>query len=105
MKWLAAFGVLATIALPVDQSHAADPRYPDWPCAQAKVPEISVVAVWDGLPLDEAEKAWESDPRVKDLIPRVAPRRVPLEDAQRIIADFIVGSADERKQGGTLLFA
>ena len=21
---------------------AADPRYPDWPCAQAKVPEISL---------------------------------------------------------------
>ena len=30
---------------------AADPRYPDWPCAQAKVPEISLAAVWAGPPL------------------------------------------------------
>ena len=72
---------------------------------QAKVPEISVVAVWAGPPLDDAEKAWESDQRVKDLIPRLAPRRVPIEDAQKIIADFIVGNADEREQKGTLLFA
>ena len=29
---------------------AADPRYPDWPCAQAKVPEVSLAAVWAGPP-------------------------------------------------------
>jgi hypothetical protein len=26
-------------------SLAADPRFPDWPCNQIKVPEISVAAV------------------------------------------------------------
>jgi len=26
----------------------ADPRFPDWPCNQIKVPEISVAAVWAG---------------------------------------------------------
>jgi hypothetical protein len=30
----------------IDRRLAADPRYPDWPCAQAKVPEISLAAVW-----------------------------------------------------------
>jgi hypothetical protein len=86
-------------------SRAVDSRYPDWPCVQPKVPEISVVAVWAGPPLDDAEKAWANDQRVKDFIPRLAPRRVPVEDAQKIITDFIVGNADEREQRGTLLFA
>ena len=70
-----------TISAP---ARAADPRYPDWPCVQAKVPEISVAAVWAGPPLDDAEKSWENDPRVKDLVPQLAQRRVPIEDAQKI---------------------
>ena len=41
---------------------AADPRYPDWPCAQAKVPEISLAAVWAGPPLGDAEEKWKNDP-------------------------------------------
>jgi hypothetical protein len=84
---------------------AADPRYPDWPCVQAKVPEISVAAVWSGPPLDDAEKVWMNDPHVKDMIARLAPRRVSIEDAKKIIADFITGVAVEREEKGTLLFA
>ena len=38
---------------------AADPRYPDWPCAQAKVPEISLAAVWAGPPLDDVAGQME----------------------------------------------
>lgn len=86
-------------------ARAADPRYPDWPCVQAKVPEISVAAVWAGPPLDEAEKAWETDQRVKDLVARLAPRRVSIDDAKKAVADFIIGSSAEREQTGTLLFA
>ncbi len=84
---------------------AADPRYPDWPCAQAKVPELSVAAIWAGPPLDDAATAWESDPKIKDMVPRLAARRIPLEDAQKSIADFIIGSAAERGQKAKLLFA
>ena len=42
---------------------AADPRYPDWPCAQIKVPEVSIAAVWAGPPIDDVASAWEQDPR------------------------------------------
>src|SRR5215475_4989190 len=77
---------------------AADPRYPDWPCVQAKVPEISVAAVWSSAPLDDAEEAWSNDPRVKDLVLRLTPRRVSIEDAKKIIADFIAGDAVEREE-------
>lgn len=86
-------------------ARAADLRYPDWPCIQAKVPEISVAAVWAGPPLDDAEKSWESDPGLKDLVPRLAQRRVPIEEAQKAVAEFVVGNATERERKGTLLFA
>ncbi len=41
------------------QALAADPRYPDWPCVQAKVPEISLAAVWAGPPLDDVAGKWK----------------------------------------------
>src|SRR4051812_36153477 len=86
-------------------AHAADPRFPDWPCVQAKVPELSVAAMWAGPPLDDVDKIREGEPAVKDLVPRLAPRRVPIEDAQKIIAEFIVGSVVERQHKGMFLFA
>jgi hypothetical protein len=100
----ASLGVVA-LWLATAPTLGADPRYPDWPCVQAKVPEISAAAVWAGPPLGDAERAWESDQRVRDLIGQLAPRRVPLEDAKRRIADFVTGGADEREERGKLLFA
>jgi hypothetical protein len=86
-------------------ARAADPRYPDWPCIQAKVPEISAASVWAGPPLDDVEKSWENDPHLKDLVPQLAQRRVPIEDAQKAITEFVVGNVSERERKGTLLFA
>jgi hypothetical protein len=94
-------GLLAACA----GARAADSRHPDWPCVQAKVPELSVVAMWAGPPLDDAAQAWESDPKVRDLVPRLAARRVPLADAEKSVAEFITGSAAEREQKAKLLFA
>jgi hypothetical protein len=84
---------------------AADPRNPDWPCVQAKVPELSVVAMWGGPPLDDAARAWEADPKIKDLVPRLAARRVPLGEAEKSVTEFVTGSAAEREQKAKLLFA
>ena len=84
---------------------AADPRYPDWPCAQAKVPELSPAAVWAGPPLDDAAKVWANDPKLKDLVPRIAARRVPVDDARKMIGEVLTGSAAEREAKGTMLFA
>ena len=61
-------------------SFAADARYPDWPCVQAKVPEISVVAVWDGPPI-EPTAVMAGRAGIKDLVARLAARRTPMEDA------------------------
>jgi hypothetical protein len=103
--WLlaAAISVIAwALQMPV---RAADPRYPDWPCVQAKVPELSVAAVWNGPSIADVGNAWEGDPGIKDLVARLAARRTPLEAAERAIADFMVGSAAEKEDKAKKLFA
>ena len=105
MKWVTALGALLAVAGPADQTIAADPRYPDWPCAQAKVPEVSLAAVWNGPALDDATSKWKDNPEVSALIPRLAARRTPLDQAEKAIVDFISKSAAEKKEKGKLLFA
>jgi hypothetical protein len=91
------------IAAPV-QTFAADPRFPDWPCVQIKVPEISVAAVWTGPPIDAVRGQWQSEAKVAELVPRLAARRTPLEAAEKLVAEFL-GSPAERAQNAKLLFA
>src|SRR3954465_15272796 len=84
---------------------AADPRYPDWPCAQAKVPELSLAAVWAGPPLDEVAQTWKGNPKIGALVPRLAARRIPLDEAERAITEFLTNSAADKPTMGKLLFA
>lgn len=98
--------VAAIVALAVSGAAlAADPRYPDWPCHQIKVPEISVAAVWAGPPIDNVGDAWEQDPAISDLVARLAARRTPLADAEKTVSDAITASAAERQQKAKLIFA
>jgi hypothetical protein len=105
MKLLATLCLLVAVAGPVDRSLAADPRYPDWPCAQAKVPEISLAAVWNGPALDDTASKWKDDVKVSALIPRLAARRTPLEEAEKMVIEFLSESAAEKTERGKLLFA
>jgi hypothetical protein len=84
---------------------AADPRYPDWPCAQAKVPEISLAAVWAGPPLGDADEKWKSDPKVSALVEKAAARKTPLDDAQKAITEFLSAPGTDKMTTGKLLFA
>jgi len=84
---------------------ATDPRYPDWPCAQPKVPEISLAAVWAGPPLDDAVEKWKGDAKVSALVPKLAARRTPLEEAEKTITEFVAGSPAEKSEKGKRLFA
>jgi hypothetical protein len=86
-------------------ARAADPRYPDWPCNQLKVPEISIAAVWTGPPIDDVRGTWENDPQIKDLVDRLAARRTPLDEAQKLTATFLTGSAAEKEDKAKRLFA
>jgi hypothetical protein len=98
---LALFAVAASTA----SCLAADPRYPDWPCAQAKVPEISLAAVWAGPPLDDASDKWKDNAKVSALLSKLAARRIPIEEAQNDITEFLTGSTTEKTTTGKLLFA
>ena len=66
-------------------------RDPDWPCIQAKVPELSAAAVWSGPPIETALQAGEDDPEVAALAAELAQRRMPIEDATAAIKAFAAG--------------
>jgi len=83
----------------------ADPRYPDWPCAQPKVPELSAATMWNGPSIADVGDTWQDDAKVKDLVERIAARRTPLDVAQKAITEFIVGTPAEKQQKAKLVFA
>ena len=105
MKWQIAIAAVLLIAASTDVGFAADPRYPDWPCVQAKVPEISLAAVWAGPPLDDVKDKWKDDAKVSALVSKLAARRTPLEDAQKLITEFLAAPAPDKATAGKLLFA
>ncbi|MGJ0395421.1 MAG: hypothetical protein ACR65U_04225 [Methylocystis sp.] len=78
---------------------------PDWPCRQVRVPELAIASVWTGPPLDEAMKHWRDDQTIADLVVRLAQRRTPIDEAERLVAQFAKSSGDRRKERLTTLFA
>jgi hypothetical protein len=86
-------------------ARGADPRFPDWPCNQVKVPELSVAAVWAGPSIDDVGNAWEEDATTRDLVAQLTARRMPLDDAQEAIANVLTGTEAERRQKAKLIFA
>jgi hypothetical protein len=105
MRWQVAIGAMLAVLASTEFSRAADPRYPDWPCTQAKVPEISLAAVWAGPPLDDVADQWKSDAKVSALVAKLAARRIPVEEGQKAITEFLAASAAEKAAMGKLLFA
>jgi hypothetical protein len=103
-RWSVAMAVAIELTLQ-GIALAADPRFPDWPCNQVKVPEISVAAVWAGPSIDDVGNAWQDDATIKDLVVRLAARRTPLDEAQKAISDFITGPESERQKKAKLIFA
>jgi hypothetical protein len=104
MKWRIMAWMLLAVAASAESCFAADPRYPDWPCAQAKVPEVSLAAVWAGPPLDDSANKWKDDARVSALVPHLAARRTPLDEAEKTIKDFLAAS-EQKAETGKSLFA
>ncbi|WP_407119801.1 hypothetical protein [Bradyrhizobium sp. STM 3561] len=86
-------------------ARAADPRYPDWPCTQAKVPEISLAAVWAGPPLGDAEAKWKDDARISALVAKLSARKTPLEEAEKSVKEFLAASGSDKAMNAKLLFA
>jgi hypothetical protein len=101
-----AFCVLVALAACLAQpAFALDPRYPDWPCQQLKVPGISIASVWAGPSIEGIDKTESTDPKQPELVVRLAARRTPMEEARNLIAEFIVGTSAEKQQKAKSLFA
>jgi hypothetical protein len=86
-------------------AYALDPRYPDWPCQQLKVPGISIANVWHGPSIEPIDTTKPTDPKEADLVSRLAARRTPIEEARQLIADFVAGTRQEKQDKAKLLFA
>ena len=106
MKFLGlVFVFLTMIATTQSQARAGDRRDADWPCVQPKVPQMSVAAMWDGPSIADVGSAWQDDPKIKDLVSRLAARRTPLDSAEKAISDFVTGSNAEKQDKAKKLFA
>jgi hypothetical protein len=101
LSFCAVVGMAACWAQP---SLALDPRYPDWPCQQLKVPGIAVASVWNG-PSIEGVDAKPTDSKQADLVARLAARRTPMEDAKKLIAEYLTGTDADKQQKAKTLFA
>jgi hypothetical protein len=105
MKLRMAIAAVIALVASAAPGLAADPRYPDWPCAQAKVPDISLAAVWAGPPLDDASDKWKADPKISAMVAKLAARKLPLDDAQKTVTEFLAAPGTDKTAAGKLLFA
>ncbi|MDR6289058.1 hypothetical protein E9232_001573 [Inquilinus ginsengisoli] len=81
------------------------PPKDDWPCVQVLQPELSIGAMWPGDDPTASGPAWRDDAVIAALVDRVAPRRVPVDEATAEIHRFAIGFEGDRKAALTELFA
>lgn len=103
-RYLPLIAAAAIAAVPAG-SQAADPRYPDWPCAQVRVVRLSPGAVWTGPSIDDVGDSWRKDPRITDLVTKLATRRTPLAEAEELAGAFVAREEGDKQATATLLFA
>ncbi len=96
---------VVALALSGTAARAADPRYPNWPCTQAKVPEISLAAVWAGPALDDAETKWKNDAKITALVAKLSARKTSMDEAEKSVKDFLAASSTDKTNNAKLLFA
>jgi hypothetical protein len=100
------FCIVAAMAACWTQSALAlDPRYPDWPCQQLKVPGISIANVWTGPAIEPTDTTKPFDAKEAELVSRLAARRTAMEDARQLVADYVVGTDAEKQEKAKTLFA
>jgi hypothetical protein len=105
MKRLVLLLACTLAALSLSSPSRADPRFPDWPCVQPKVSELSAASMWNGPSIVDVGNTWQDDDKIKDLVAQISARRTPLDAAQKAIAEFIVGTPAEKQQKAKLVFA
>ncbi|WGD30667.1 hypothetical protein AncyloWKF20_02155 [Ancylobacter sp. WKF20] len=74
-----------------------------WPCIQPRVASLAAAQMWAGPPVDGLD--WRADAKVSELVPVLAARRTPLEQADTLIEDFAKTAGPDKNLRLTLLFA
>jgi hypothetical protein len=97
--------VFVVVAFGTQPAFALDPRYPDWPCQQLKVPGIAIASVWNGPPIEVGDATKSTDAKQGELVSRLAARRTPIEDARKLIVDHVVGTTAEKQEKAKTLFS
>ena len=81
--FLAALGLAAA-----GPAAAADFADPTWPCIQRKVDELSIGLMWPH-PIEPVEPDAATEAAVERLVDRLTLRRIPVEETEGDIADFV----------------
>ncbi len=76
----------------------------DWPCIQPRIATLGVGQMWAG-PAFETAGDWHSEPAVAKLVPVLAARRLPVEQASAMIDEFAEAAGPDKNQRLTQLFA
>ena len=84
-------------------AQAAAPAGALWPCIQPRVESLAAGQMWDGPPIEGL--AWRDDSGVAELVPVLAARRTPIEDATTRIEEFAKQAGADKDARLTLLFA
>ena len=64
-----------------------------------------MASVWSGPAIEPADKEKPADPKQAELVARLAARRTSIEDARKLIADFVAGTGAEKQAKAKWLFA
>ncbi len=75
---------------------AASGTDPTWPCIQRKQPHLSIGQMWTGPQPDEATTTLSRDPEIAALAARLEQRRLPIEEAEPLIAEFAADADNAR---------
>jgi hypothetical protein len=100
--WVITLGLALVAAV---NARSAPPRAedPDWPCQQRLVQKLTAAAYWNGPPL-ESLGDWRVDPEVADLVRRLAPRRISIQEGLSEIAAFVRSMSNDRPRRLALVF-
>jgi len=79
----------------------AQPKAPDWPCAQRKVQHLSIGQMWAG-PIPDDLSAWRDDPDTAETAAAMAARRTPLREVEAMAASFATKAPDRAARLATL---
>lgn len=105
MRYAVALALGAALAASAAQAAYPGRLDPDWPCQQIKVAHLSPGAMWAGPALDPYARTWSQNAEVAALVPRLAERRVPIEQAQADITAFARRAGSAKQQQLTMLMA